>query len=211
MVDYLIEIVPYYEKAANRIKIINGKPYYTKSASQGTKINGIVGNLTKKGYRRFGVTINGKVKRLMVHKVSWYMDTGEIHNTQIDHKDHDKDNNDITNLRKATNGQNQLNTPKRLGATSIYKGVCHHGRDGHFRSQLTYNRKLYRLGSYDDEAVAANAYDQALVDFDLLEFGILNFPDKLDFYLSKKGIVDYRPTDLTKYDNRLNLKPGVSE
>src|SRR3546814_19429337 len=52
--------------------------------------------------------------------------TGEWPAVQVDHRDLDKANNRWLNLRLATSGQNQANTPKRRRNTSGIKGVYWH-------------------------------------------------------------------------------------
>jgi len=207
MIDEFMVMYPYYNKILGIIYIENGKPYYKKDICRTAKKDKLAGSISKKGYRRLKCTVDGLPKSIMMHKIAWFNHYGVLPIDQIDHKDHDKDNNNIDNLRLATNGQNQLNTPKRKGLSSIFKGVYKHTKEGLFRAHLQKDKKRYYLGSYSDEASAARAYDQAIIDLELCEFAILNFPENKGKYLLEMGDRIYKYKDLTVVvEKQLNLK-----
>lgn len=98
-------------------------------------------------------------------------------NTGIDHADHDGLNNQRSNLRPATRGQNAANSRKRDGLTSVYKGVsrCLHGRK-RWQASIGGSASVRRsLGRFVSEEDAARAYDVAAVEL-YGEFAWLNFP-----------------------------------
>ena len=77
--------------------------------------------------------------------------------TYTDHKNHNGLDNRIANLRPCTTAQNQYNQKPRVGCTSKYKGV-YWSKYG-WRAQVYHNGKTGFLGHYEDETVAAKAYD----------------------------------------------------
>jgi hypothetical protein len=57
-----------------------------------------------------------------IHNPEWNIFDSTVNNF-VDHRDHDTLNNDINNLRVATNGENQRNSVAKKGGTSRFKGV----------------------------------------------------------------------------------------
>jgi len=76
----------------------------------------------------------------------------------IDHKDGNGLNNCRSNLRIATNAQNQQN--KRPRGSSKYLGVSLRD-NGMWRAGITVNKKQVYLGYFDTEEEAHNAYLEA--------------------------------------------------
>lgn len=64
-----------------------------------------------------------------------------------------------SNLRVCTNSQNICNQRPRRGGSSRFKGVSWHKSAKKWRSQIKVNGKQKYLGHYDDELMAARAYD----------------------------------------------------
>lgn len=80
----------------------------------------------------------------------------------IDHKDGNVFNNKRSNLRMATFSQNNANRPKiHHKSTSKYKGVSFEKRRKHWRCCIMVNFKQIYLGKFDNEIIAALAYDNA--------------------------------------------------
>lgn len=78
----------------------------------------------------------------------------------IDHADRNGLNNQRSNLRIATQSQNNANTRPRQG-TSIFKGVHWSQENNNWRASIRVNGKLYSLGRYTSEVAAALIYDAA--------------------------------------------------
>lgn len=66
-----------------------------------------------------------------------------------------------SNLRSATNSQNNANARKRRGTGSRYKGVSWRADKQKWRAYLVENGKQIFLGYFLTEETAAMAYDQA--------------------------------------------------
>jgi len=78
----------------------------------------------------------------------------------IDHKNHIRDDNRITNLKLTDSQGNNQNCSKRKQTSSKYIGVCWRKRDKKWRARIqnpSTNKREY-LGSFDNEKEAAMAY-----------------------------------------------------
>jgi hypothetical protein len=92
-----------------------------------------------------------------------------------------------SNLRIATNGQNNENTRKRVcnagkPPSSRFKGVTFDKRDGTWYVRVQHNKRRRNLGNFpitpEGEIDAARAYDCGAREYHG-EFALLNFPDSL--------------------------------
>ena len=93
--------------------------------------------------------------------------------TNADHKDRDGLNNQLSNLRWASNSQNQANKGPRADNECGYKGVCKD--QGGWKAQIRIGGKPKHLGRFDTVEQAARAYDEAAKKL-YGEFAWLNFP-----------------------------------
>jgi len=81
---------------------------------------------------------------------------------QIDHINGDGLDNRRCNLRICTRSQNQQNSRKHKGCTSLYKGVCQNiGRGKPWAAYICTDGKVRQIDSFDDEWEAAKAYNDA--------------------------------------------------
>ena len=110
------------------------------------------GRINKHGYRE--VRVLGLV--LLAHRIVWFLCYEEWPMFQLDHRDLNKDNLHIENLRQSTPSLNQANKrPMRdglKGATML--------PNGKFQASVKKLGKSYYLGCFDTEQKAHNAYCQ---------------------------------------------------
>lgn len=109
-------------------------------------------NLDRDGYIR--VRRNNKEYR--AHRIIWELFNGPIpEGMLIDHKDGDKFNNRIDNLRLATRQQNNVNSVSR---TKLPKGISKVGKDK-YRVRITIDGKQTHIGIYPSIEEAKAVYD----------------------------------------------------
>lgn len=92
----------------------------------------------------------------------------------IDHIDHNKLNNQKSNLRKSCPQSNQRNRLLNKNSTTMYKGVKKHGE--RFISRISLNKKRIHLGVFNTAKEAATAYNDAAAK----HFGEFAYLNKID-------------------------------
>lgn len=97
-------------------------------------------------------------KNYLAHRLAWLFVHGEWPTHHIDHKNRDKLDNRIGNLRECTQGQNQHNQVKRKQNKSGWKGVSWSKEKEKWKAQICLNKKNKSLGYFDDVKEAAEAY-----------------------------------------------------
>lgn len=131
-----------YDPLTGELSWKSGKPAFTAT--------------DKHGYR-VGSVMNKQAK---AHRVIWKM----VHGTepaQIDHEDHNRSNNRLTNLRPATMTINQQNTKKSSNNTSGVTGVSFDRVDGKWLAAIGVNGKRKTLGRFKDKEDAIKARKDA--------------------------------------------------
>ena len=94
----------------------------------------------------------------------------------VDHIDHDKANNQMTNLRWATLSENQGNQQLQANTSSKYKGVSWHKRIKRWNAKIMHKGKRIHLGYFDDDIDAAKAYNAKAIEL----FGEYAYLNKFD-------------------------------
>lgn len=111
------------------------------------KVGEPVGNLHKDGYLKTGI---GSITYL-VHRIVWKMFYGTEPPEQIDHRDRDRTNNKISNLRDGSgnrNSQNRFESP--LGITQR--------PNGRWESAIKKDQRRISLGVFDCPLLAGISY-----------------------------------------------------
>jgi hypothetical protein len=110
---------------------------------------GLITALNDKGYQVINLRYNGKKITIKGHQFAYYF----IHKNCpkcIDHKDNNKSNNKIDNLREVTNQQNTWNSKS--------KGYSYDKSNNKYRSEIMLNGKRTNLGNFNTENEARQAY-----------------------------------------------------
>lgn len=133
----------------------------TRAAQPGSPIGTVVGTLPDKGYiviTLFGVTYQA-------HRLAWLHYYGQFPDKQIDHIDHNRTNNSITNLRETSLHTNMKNKSLYTTNTTGYSGVTAHGAS--WLARVGVNGTKVLLGTFRtfDEAVAARKAAEKLLDY----------------------------------------------
>jgi hypothetical protein len=110
------------------------------------------GTLNKAGY--IAILINRK--SYLAHRLAWLYVYGVWPDKNIDHIDRDRSNNAISNLRLATQAENQQNVGLRIDNVSGCTGVYLHAY-GKYEAYITKNSKRIYLGVYETLSQARDA------------------------------------------------------
>lgn len=110
-----------------------------------------------------------------IEKMHRFMAGLSDRNIQVDHIDCNKLNNQKSNLRPASNSQNQRNTVSR--GASMYKGVSWCNTYKKWRAAIKSFGVSFHIGMFVVEIEAAKAYDAAAI-IHHGEFARLNFPKR---------------------------------
>lgn len=123
------------------------------AARQGRQIKKPIGTYRSDGYLQ--VRIFGKI--YLLHKLAWLYVYGVLPG-EIDHKNRNKADNSIDNLREATRSQNNVNSDMRINNTSGFKGVWLHKETGKWRAMIKFEGKNNSLGLFNTKEEAGAAY-----------------------------------------------------
>ena len=116
-------------------KIFNGQ-YAGKTA----------GGLNKsKGY--WAIKVDGK--DYYAHRLVWLYSYGKLPASEIDHINHNRQDNSIDNLRTVNRLENQRNMSKRKVSTSGVTGIAWDKSRGKWQGQIEVNNKNIFLGRFD--------------------------------------------------------------
>ena len=138
-------------------------------AKKGSKA-GCLNKIT--GY--YYVRVNDKL--YLAHRLIWFLVKGEDPgSSQIDHKDRNRSNNKISNLRKASQTEQNQNQAKKSNNKCGLKGVRQHA-SGLWHAYIKVNGKQKSLKYYKTKEEAAQAYDKAAIEH-FGEFARLNFSE----------------------------------
>ena len=160
--EYLNECFRYDPKTGHLFWKV--RPLHHFNSSHGMNItnsqfsNHRAGTLQSKGY--VAVMVNGKGYR--AHRIIWMMIHGLFPPDELDHVNHQRDDNRIENLRLATSQENKRNSSISRRNTSGVIGVCWDKRRGKWKAQIHGggNRTIY-LGDFVDKLDAIKARETA--------------------------------------------------
>jgi len=99
-------------------------------------------------------------KKYAGHRVAWFLHYGEWPNCRTDHRNLNKSDNRISNLRAATHSQNKANSSAPKNNILGIKGV-NRTRSGRYAAKIRVNGHLKHLGTFPTPQDANNAYAAA--------------------------------------------------
>ena len=109
---------------------------------------------------------------LLMHRVIAALEWGPSAR-EVDHRDRNRLDNRVRNLRYATGSGNRMNTGPRCNNTSGYKGVFWHKGARKWMAQIKYEGAAHYLGLFASKHDAAKAYNRKAVEL-VGEFAWLN-------------------------------------
>lgn len=136
--------------------------FHRKETSRNNRVRAgeVAGHLSPQGYRLIG--LDGT--QHLAHRLAWLYIHGSWPVNRIDHRNEDKDDNRIANLREATNSENHWNTAPHRRNTSGFKGVSFDKSMGKWHAQICRDYQNRRLGYFDTPEEAHAAYLAAARD-----------------------------------------------
>jgi len=115
----------------------------------------LAGTFDSQGYRQVG--IDGRKYR--AHRLVWLLVHGELPSSLIDHINGQRDDNRLSNLRLATNSDNQHNIGCKRHSRSGVKGVYWHKARQQWAAEIRINGHKTFLGLFPDVPSAAAALE----------------------------------------------------
>ena len=139
-------------------RVIKGFDNYSVS-NFGNVRNNLTGKVLKpglctNGYELISLCKDGKKKTYRIHKIVGNIFLDNPHNKRcIDHKDGNKRNNNVNNLRWTTHSENNINQKLNIKNKSNFKGVCFYKQSNKWKAYI----KNHFIGYFDniEDAIAA--------------------------------------------------------
>ena len=113
-----------------------------------------VAGVKSHGYILIGVTYGNKKIKIRAHRLAWFIMNSEMPTDQIDHINHKRDDNRISNLRVVSNQDNNKNRPIQINNTSGFTGVTWAKHANKWEAFCKLDGKKKHLGYYDDVTIA---------------------------------------------------------
>lgn len=125
----------------------------------GVKAGDMAGYVNNSGYRM--VKIQGEL--FSAHRIAWFIKHG-FWPGELDHKDRNKLNNSLSNLRLCSKSENQINRGRPKNNSSGAKGVVWNKRARKWQAQAGLNGKRYYLGLFIEQREAQEAYNKFCIE-----------------------------------------------
>lgn len=124
------------------------------SPAKNVKAGTIAGSKTNRGY----LVVNMRGRRVLAHRLAWELTYGPIPDgKEVDHINHNRLDNRISNLRLVTRQTNLRNQSQYKNNTSGATGVCYDKNSNKWRAHITIDGVTKSLGRYNDLESAISA------------------------------------------------------
>lgn len=130
----------------------DGNLYWKTAISNRVKVGKPAGNFGNRGYLQVG--LNGRL--YLAHRIIFFMHYGYFPEF-LDHKDGNRLNNKIENLRVASRSENNYNQKMRKDNTSGIKGVSFSKSHKKWRAFIQVDKQYKHLGYFDSAEKATKA------------------------------------------------------
>lgn len=137
-----------------KIRVNGSRRWNTKNSGRPA------GSSHNRGY--IHIALDGN--KYLAHHLAWVHVYGEWPTSFLDHRNLNKKDNRIENLRLASFGENSSNISMRNNNTSGFRGVCWMARRQRWLATITKDKKTYRLGSFRSKELAAAVYAQKAIE-----------------------------------------------
>jgi hypothetical protein len=128
---------------------------WRESNSNRVRVGDVAGCPNGRGYTFIGLA----GKRHRAHRLAWLWVHGTWPAGDIDHRDGQRSNNALANLREVTIAENRQNVAKQRRPTSSrYIGVSWAKREGRWEAYINHGGKQQPLGYFPTEELAYAAY-----------------------------------------------------
>ena len=117
----------------------------------------VAGCNNKVGYVQIGLRLEDKFYVYLAHRLAWLYEYGEFPKGGLDHINHVKADNRITNLRIATQRENIRNMSMSSRNTTGYTGVSFNKRAKKYEAYVKVDYKQIHLGYFKNVEEAAKA------------------------------------------------------
>lgn len=131
---------------------------WANPTARNVKHGQIAGGPDRHGYIKIAVYR----KIMAAHRVAWMIHHGKEPSGLIDHRNWDRKDNRITNLRESTKTQNAANSDLTRGATGV-RGTTRL-ESGRYQAQIGGKDGRKYLGTFDTVEEARSAYERASID-----------------------------------------------
>jgi hypothetical protein len=123
------------------------------------KAGDVVGSVDGKGY----LHVNIDDRFIRVHRICFFMHHGYLP-PLVDHRNRNRKDNRIENLRDASPKQNIANSALLRTNSSGYRGVSRNSKSGKWHAQIKLNGKQTYLGRFDTPEEAYECYKRAAIE-----------------------------------------------
>jgi hypothetical protein len=96
-------------------------------------------------------------KAYYMHRLAWLYVYGKFPTKWIDHKNRNKKDNRIDNLRDISHSENHRNMPLQSNNTSGYAGINWNKKNKKWRARIKVNSREIHLGAFKNKEEAVNA------------------------------------------------------